>query len=649
MVGFIFAILFDVSAFFDYNRYIFTGIEVRILEQNSNDQISGIVGLIEHNRGLFVNKKNRIISIIAGIIIYLTFQVIIASVSMRESDSLVFGFRVSSTTIMSVFCQLQLLTVVCILIIQREKGYIVDWVLLIISSVAAMSSYLRFGNMNALQGMLIPLTNLLIVIIIHSYIKFSAKKYKEVLGQREEILALYEEIAASESTLIEQKNQLLEYNRVLEDREEELNQLAFYDPLTGLPNRRLVIDRLDALLLIGKKEDRKFAVVFVDLDNFKRINDSAGHQVGDEILHVIAGRWKEVVDKHDLLARLGGDEFAIIIQRSLDQAEIADYVNQLRASLNQGIYYHQREFFPKASFGVSRFPEDGDTSELLLKYADMAMYEAKAKRQNEICFFTQEMQDQFQKKVVIESHLQQILSRNELSLVYQPQFDSKTRELRGFEALARWSNNKLGTVSPKDFIPIAEESGMIIPMGEYILNEACRTCKELMDIAQKKFMLSVNVSAHQLLDASFIPMVNQVLKRTGFPASYLEMEVTETAFISSMSHAIAVLNELKEMGIKIALDDFGTGYASLSYLQQLPIDLIKIDKAFVEDIVTEKIHFALIKSIVEIAHEFSMQVIAEGVEEEEQLVLLKGIHCDYIQGYLLGRPMEAGIKILQIL
>jgi EAL domain-containing protein (putative c-di-GMP-specific phosphodiesterase class I) len=259
------------------------------------------------------------------------------------------------------------------------------------------------------------------------------------------------------------------------------------------------------------------------------------------------------------------------------------------------------------------------------------------------------MHEKFQKNALIENHLQQVLTRRELSLVYQPQFDCKTRELRGFEALARWNNSKLGMISPNDFIPIAEESGMIIPMGEFILREACRSCKEWMDITHKKFVLSVNVSAVQLLDASFIPMVQQVFKLTGYPASCLEVEVTETAFITSMEHANVVLSQLKEMGIKIALDDFGTGYASLSYLQKLPIDIIKVDKTFVDDIVTVKKHCALVKSLVEIAHEFSIQVVAEGVEEEVQLEVLNSIHCDFVQGYLLGRPIGDGIKILQIL
>jgi diguanylate cyclase (GGDEF)-like protein len=618
--------------------------------KQDTDKMNGIVGFIEKHREFFIKKKTRFISVLAGIALYLALYVlIIVTSTTHPTDISILGCQIPFTTLMSTLSQIQLLTVVCILIIHREKGYVINWVLLIMSSVSSLIAYLHHVDNEIIPGILVPLSNLLVVVVIYSYIRFSWNKYKEVLAQQEEIVALYEEISASESTLIEQRNLLLDYNGILEEREEELNQLAFYDALTGLPNRRLVIDRLDALLQICKKDPRKFAVVFVDLDNFKKINDSAGHQVGDEVLQVIARRWKEVLNKNDVLARLGGDEFAIIIQRSLDQDEIEDYVNELRTSLNERVYYRQREFYAKASFGVSRYPEDGDTSELLLKYADMAMYEAKARKQNEICFFNQEMHQQFQRNVLIESHLQQILTRRELSLVYQPQFYGKTRELRGFEALARWNNSKLGVISPMDFIPIAEESGMIIPMGEFILIEACRTCREWMDITHKEFILSVNVSPVQLLDASFVPMVQQVLKLTGFPARHLEVEVTETAFISSMEYTIAVLNELKEMGIKIALDDFGTGYASLSYLQKLPIDFIKIDKTFVDDIVTEKRHCALVKSIVEIAHEFSMQVIAEGVEEEVQLEMLNSIQCDFVQGYLLGRPMEEGIKILQIL
>lgn len=611
------------------------------MQREQEEKVLQLISCTEKPNGPFLSKKARYTCLFIGVLFYFLLYFVIMITSRRQPVEIkIFGFTFLYTTVMSILSQMQMITVVCIILVQRDIGYIIDWALLLFSSLTSVRNFVAVGNKEALQGIVLPFFSLVVIIVIHSYMKLSQSKYIEALEQREEILALYEEITASESTLMEQKNQLQDYNIKLEEREEELNQLAFYDPLTGLPNRRLIIDRLDALLQICKKEQRRFSVVFVDLDNFKKINDTAGHQVGDEILQVIARRWKEIIDKSDLLGRLGGDEFAIIIQRPLSKEEIYEYVNKLRNSLNKRVYYFQREFYAKASFGVARYPEDGDTSEVLLKYADMAMYEAKAKRQNEICFFNQDMHQKFQKSVQIETCLQQILDKNELYIVYQPQYNSKTHELRGFEALARWNSAKLGNVSPASFIPIAEETGMILPMGEYILRQACITCKNWMETYDTSFMLSVNVSVVQLLDASFVSMVQRVVKETEFPSNCLEVEVTESTFINSMECAVEVLTQIKNMGIRIALDDFGTGYASLSYLQMLPIDMIKVDKLFVDGIVSEKKQRALVKSLVEIAHELSMNVIAEGVEEEIQLEVLNHIQCDYMQGYLWGKPMQ---------
>lgn len=619
------------------------------MHQEPKKEASGITDFFVKSCGILVNKKARLIGLLIGIAIYLLLYIVILRISVSHSTYLkVFGVSVLYTTVVSVTCQLQIMVVIFILLVHREVGYIVDWIILTASSISSLRSFLIHDNQEALQGIVIPIFTLLVVIVLNSYVKLSGNKYKEALEQREEILTLYGEISASERTLIEQRNQLQEYNIILEEREEELNQLAFYDPLTSLSNRRLIIDQLDALLQISKTEKRRFSVVFVDLDNFKKINDTAGHQVGDEILRVIANRWRDIIHKNDLFGRLGGDEFAIIIQRAMEDSEIQEYVNELRESLNKRVYCGQREFYVKASFGVAKYPEDGDTSELLLKYADMAMYEAKAKKQNEICFFNHELHKHFQQIVQIEMNLQHILAKRELLVVYQPQYDCKTHELRGFEALARWSNSKLGQVSPKNFIPLAEETGMILPMGEYILRQACVTCKDWMDTYRTSFILSVNVSVVQLLDASFIVMVKKVLNDTGFPANYLEVEVTESTFISSMDNVVEVLSELKKMGIHIALDDFGTGYASLSYLQMLPIDMIKVDKLFVDGIAIENKQRALVKSLVDIAHELSMDVIAEGVEVEKQLEVLRDIQCDFIQGYLLGKPMQDEVVRIEI-
>ncbi len=606
-------------------------------KQNSNKHI--LAEQMQRYRDIFTSKGIKLIASILAIILYFVLNAIIILFStFQQQSTTIMGIRIPTTTLVAISSQLQMITSVFIVIILRKVGYLLDCSLIGVSFISAIIGFTK-GNQSTIQGMFTHLCTIILISIVYSYLHINEKKYAEVLEQREEILALYEEISASESTLIEQKNQLQEMNGILEEREEELNQLAFYDSLTGLPNRRMIIDRLDVMLQIGHKENRKFAIIFADLDNFKKINDSAGHLVGDEVLQVVAKRWKQILHTGDILGRMGGDEFAILIQRPLNQEEIRAYTETFRNALNTRILCKQREFFVKASMGVSMFPQDGDTSDLLLKYADAAMYEAKSKKVNEICFFNRELQEQFQYNVLLENYLHQVLVRKELSVVFQPQMSSEDGGLRGFEALARWTTKKMGPIPPKDFIPIAEETGMIISMGEWILRSACTQCKEWMDESQSTFILSVNVSAVQIVDVGFVAMVDRVLKETGFDPQCLEFEVTESMFISSMDYAVDALSEIKKKGIKIALDDFGTGYASLSYLQSLPIDVIKIDKTFIDGIEEDR-QQVVVKALVDISHELSLKVIAEGVEKQEQLAILKEVNCDYVQGYLLSKPLD---------
>lgn len=588
--------------------------------------------------------KKRSLNIFVTIILvaaYLLFFVFRVWICRMKRDSINFlGLSLHTSPIYALISQFQLGIAIVFIILEKKVGYIIDWIIGGIALGITLMGVLIEKNEIALQGIWSQIFIFIITIVIYRLIKLLDNRYYDIQKQKEEIMKLYSEIAVSESTLKEQKNQLEDFNSILEEREEELNQLAFYDPLTGLCNRRMIIDRIDAMIQIGIRDNREFSVVFFDLDNFKKINDLVGHQVGDEILLEIVKRWKKLIHSKDTFGRLGSDEFALIIQRSLSHNEILEYVKTLRDALNEGIYFRQREFFVKASFGISMFPQDASSSEYLLKYADVAMYESKSNKINKIHFFDQNLQEQFQHNVLLDNYIQQALIRNEISLEFQPQYECNTGKLRGFEALARWNTKKIGLISPEEFIPIAEENGMIISMGEWILRQSCCICKAWMDACHKKFILSVNVSAVQLLDNGFIKMVETVLEETGFDSNYLEMEVTETMFLSSMDSAITALMELKQKGITIALDDFGTGYASLSYLQSLPIDTIKIDKSFIDGILTKKKQRSLVKSLIGISHELSLKVIAEGVEELTQLEFLSEAKCDYIQGFLLGKPLD---------
>ncbi len=589
-----------------------------------------------------ISRKSRFIITIFLVISFLILFFFKIRISNEKGDTLeIFSITILCSTALSMISQIQVCILILLIIIQRGLGFIFDLVLIGLSFIFTLHGVFVSGNMIALQGVFIHFLELVMIYVVYYYINLSEKKFIQVVDQREEILSLYEEIAASENNLLEQKSELEKVNKALVEREERLNQLAFYDCLTRLPNRRMITEQLDAILNIASLEHRRFAVVVVDLDNFKKINDSAGHQYGDVVLCEITNRWESKLHKDDILGRLGGDEFVIIIQGSLSNEELLQYVGTLYETLDERVCYKQREFFVKASFGISVYPEDGDNAEDLIKFADVAMYKAKLKKSNKILIFNRELQQQFQYNLLLEDYMQQVLIRNELSVVFQPQFEANSKKLRGFEALARWITKDIGFIPPKDFIPIAEENGMILSIGEWILRESCKICRFWMELCNTKFILSVNVSAVQLLDTSFLSMVDNVLNETKYDPNCLEIEVTESMFIASKESAIETLSKLKKRGITIALDDFGTGYASLSYLQCLPIDIMKIDKTFIDKIILHDKHRALVKSLVSIAHELSIEVVAEGVEYQSQFDTLREVGCDYIQGYLLGKPMEA--------
>lgn len=588
-----------------------------------------------------IERNTLLLMTILGVVAYYFLHIYIVKCSKIPGQHIgVYGILLPSETVVTIVSQLEVLILISFIIFMRKVGFLISTLLLIWSIVESLVTLLYRKQSHGIQGVVFDTCTYIMILVIYAYVIYSQRRYKEVCDQRGEIQKLCEKISRSEQTLIQQKNQLQEMNEELTTREEELNQLAYYDQLTGLPNRRMMIDRLDVMIRIGKEQKRNFSVVFVDIDNFKKINDSAGHLVGDEILKIIAERWKQIRHRNDILSRLGGDEFAILVQRPLDEKELIDYIVQFRDALNERIYYQRREFYVRASFGISMYPKDGETSELLLKYADVAMYQAKSQKSNTICFFNRDIQEKFQYNVLIENYLQQVLVRNELFVVFQPQYYGVSGKLHGFEALARWTTKRFGAISPKDFIPIAEENGMIISMGEWILRESCIYCKNWMDTCNRKFILSVNVSAVQLLDAGFLSMVERVLNETQFDPYCLVLEVTESTFITSMNFVVEILTKVKERGIKVALDDFGTGYASLSYLQNLPIDIIKIDKSFIDNIATDDRQRSIVESVVNISHQLSLQVIAEGVEEQDQLDILKNVDCNLIQGYLLGKPID---------
>jgi diguanylate cyclase (GGDEF)-like protein len=536
----------------------------------------------------------------------------------------------------------QLLALICIYLSVNvaRKGFFVSIALNLFNLTSIFLAIFSAHKTTAVTGMITGLSTLVAVSIIHILFNRNAQQFSEVVKQKEELLLLSEEMAASGEELRQQNETLLESYQVISENEEKLNYLAYFDPLTELPNRKMILDRLDLLVHLAQKNNSSFAVVFIDLDDFKKINDTMGHQIGDQVIVSVASRLSDLIHKGDLLGRLGGDEFALIIQQNLRDEDILQYVENLRKNLERSLNIDRFDLSIRASFGISIYPHDGSTPLELIKCADTAMYKAKETGKNSIYFFRKEMQAEIWQKMDFENKLAAALQNEEFFLAFQPQYLANSKTLRGFEALVRWQSPDYGLLGPVKFIPTAEETGLIIPLGQWILHTACYKFKELME--QHDFsdvILSVNISAIQFDDPNFVPMLKNVLAESLLPARNLELEITESVLIKSVEQAIRILAEIKNMGVRIALDDFGTGYSSLRYLQLLPIDTLKIDKSFVDNISNKDRNQQVVGAIISLVHQMNIFVVAEGVENDIQLNYLQNEACDSFQGFLLGRPL----------
>ncbi|HXC18068.1 MAG TPA: EAL domain-containing protein [Holophagaceae bacterium] len=418
-----------------------------------------------------------------------------------------------------------------------------------------------------------------------------------------------------------------------------LTHQAHHDALTGLPNRVLLEDRLTQALAQARRNEQQVALLFIDLDGFKGVNDTLGHPAGDALLRLVAQRLASGVRASDTLARMGGDEFAIVLQEVRDTPSTARVAEKLLESLRLPFQVEGRDLRISASIGVAFFPGDGTDAETLLRHADVAMYRAKASGRNASRCFTPELQDQMEARLDLDRRLDQALREDEFTLHYQPQFHPGGR-LTGFEALVRWNHPKLGLVPPAKFIPAAEESGLILPLGRWVLEEACRQMVRWRQGGARDLVMAVNVSAIQFADPGWVDTVAQVLDRHGLPPHCLELELTESLVMDPGSEAGRRLTRLQEMGVGLAIDDFGTGYSSLSYLHRLPISVLKIDQSFVHELQpgSEARSGPILQAIVGLARHLGLQVVAEGVETEDQRAFLAGLGCDALQGFLLGRP-----------
>ncbi|MDH4182831.1 MAG: PAS domain S-box protein [Nitrospinota bacterium] len=432
------------------------------------------------------------------------------------------------------------------------------------------------------------------------------------------------------------------------DKEAEIAYQAYYDSLTGLPNRLLFQDRLKMAVARAKRENDTFALMFLDLDNFKNVNDSLGHDVGDLLLKGVSVRLVEALREIDTVARIGGDEFVILLERLQDHSEVLRVARKVIKSMGKSFSFQDKPLYASGSMGITMFPQDGEDTDTLLKNADIAMYKAKEMGKGGFQMFTADMNAKFTTRLIMENNLREAMDKDAFVVHYQPKMNIRTGDITGMEALVRWIRPDGAIVSPADFIPVAEETGLILRIGETVLRKSLRHLSRMNQSLGGRLKLSVNLSARQFSQGNVVEMVSTALRDTGVDPALLELEITESSVMVDVPKAMEKMKELKKLGVKLSIDDFGTGFSSLNYLRQFPIDVLKIDRSFVMSMRNGNADTAIVDSIITIARNLSLTVVAEGVETQKQLSILRGLGCDEAQGYLISQPV-AESNILEVI
>lgn len=441
------------------------------------------------------------------------------------------------------------------------------------------------------------------------------------------------------------KIELDELRRQVADLVKEKQDTSMYrsinDPLTGLPNRILFKDRLNSAMAQARRNRQVLAVLLLGLDRFKVINDSLGHTMGDRLLQQTAARLSQLMRKSDTVARLEGDQFAVLAMDIGKDENAARVSQKILEIFIKPFIIGGHELHATASIGIATFPNDGEDAEALIINADTAMHRAKENGKNTYRLYTPEMNSKALQRLELENSIRRAMERGEFEVFYQPKVNIKTGIIGGFEALVRWRHRERGLVSPAEFIPLAEETGLIIPIGEWVLRTACEQNRQWMDAGYPPLRVAVNISARQFQQKNLVERVDQVLQETGLHPSWLELEITESLAMQDAEFTIKMLRDFKERGITISLDDFGTGYSSLNYLKRFPLNNLKIDQSFIRNITTDSDDEAIASAVIVLAQNMKLQVIAEGVETEEQLAMLRDRQCNEMQGYLFGKPVPA--------
>lgn len=479
-----------------------------------------------------------------------------------------------------------------------------------------------------------------IVLFLGSLIDISKRKQAEfnLNNSYQELEATYEQLTATQQELVGQYEMLLE-------NQKNMHRLAYVDSLSNLPNRICLLETMENYF---RRPGGRAALLFVDTDNFKYINDTLGHKSGDILIRKASERLQSVVREGDMLSRLGGDEFVVFLKDIESRVDVLNLAEDIMRSFRKSFLIGESNLYVSCSIGISFYPEDGETTEEILKNADVAMYRAKEEGKSTYVVYDKSMHTAFNERMNIEKHLRSAMNNNEFELHYQPQVQIETGLISGFEALIRWNSPVLGFVSPLSFIKIAEDSRLIIYIGEWVLREACKFMNSIHQLTGISYKISVNISIIQLLQDDFVEIVLDSLEESGLAPSSLELEITESIFMESFESTVSKLEFLKSRGIRIALDDFGTGYSSLSYLQQLPISTLKMDKIFIDSLADKAFSESFVQTIIILGHKMGLDVVAEGVEDASQLAFLKESNCDKVQGYLISRPVPQR-KVIDLL
>lgn len=441
------------------------------------------------------------------------------------------------------------------------------------------------------------------------------------------------------TSAVEKARAIIKMNNELSEALYQKEYMAYHDVLTGLPNRKLFEERATKVFSVANNQGNMVAILFLDLDRIKNINDSMGHTCGDLLIQEVSDRLQAVLRDSDIISRQGGDEFTVLLNRISQHEDVVKAVGRIFTAIRKPYQLNGQEIIVTGSIGISLYPADGETVENLIKHAETAMYRAKESGGDNFQFYTPEMNRNLSKKLIMEYALRKAIDREEFIVHYQPQVETLTRNIVGMEALIRWVHPEFGLVPPLEFIPLAEETGLIVPIGEWVLRTACRQAKKWQDDGYSDLKLSVNLSLMQFRQDNLVDVIRDILEETSFDPRLLELEITESIALYNEKQVVDKLMDIRRLGVQFAIDDFGTGYSSLSYLKKFPINTLKIDKVFIRDIMKDTDDEALIAAIISMAGKMKFNVIAEGVETEVQFSFLSDLECDEVQGYLFSKPL----------